>query len=468
MDATAVRPRRRTGLRFRTALGFAFLAFTLSITLALLTYFLARAYLLPIRQDAARREARANAAMVDALLSSSPDDLAGVVEVFSQEIDSEIVVVVDGVAISSAVSVDLTSIPTRVRLAVESGSPATQSTESSGKSLYVVGDPLPETGGQYYEIFSFRELNRTLSNLLKISLIAASVTTIAGAGVGLLVSRRIIRPLRLVSDAAVDIAEGDLATRLELSGDPDLDPLVAAFNDMSSSLERRIERELRFSSEVSHELRTPLTAISNSIAMLEARRSEMSPESLASLGILANQVENLRRLVLDLLELARLELASPSSALEPLDLVHFVGIVVGRREHPTPIESDTPAYWIVGDRERVERIVSNLLDNADRYAGGATAIRIWRDGERVSLAVDDAGPGIDRFERTLIFDRFSRGSAPIVRESDQRATGLGLSIVREHASLMDATIEVQDSPDGGARFVVGFVAETPESDLPSE
>ena len=450
--------RQRTGLRFRTSLAFALLAFVLSMTLAVLTFFLARAYLMPIREAAARREAQANAALIDGLIAGASDNSAGVLEVFSQEIDSEIVVVIDGAAIASSVSVGLTSVPSRVRLEVESGNSATQSTEDSGRSIYVVGEPLVAAGGQYYELFSFRELNRTLSNLFLISLVAASLTTVAGAGVGFLVSRRIMRPLRTVSQAAAHIADGDLATRLPLSGDRDLDPLIAAFNEMSTSLERRIERELRFSSEVSHELRTPLTAISNSIAMIEARKSEMSDESIVALRILSVQVANMQRLVLDLLELARLELSSPSSALEPLDLVHFIAVVIARREQIPTLESSAPALWAIGDRERIERVISNLLDNADRYAGGAQAIRLWREGERVMFAVDDAGPGIDRFERGLIFDRFSRGSAPIMQHTDHRATGLGLALVREHLVLMDGTIEVSVSPEGGARFVVGLPA----------
>jgi signal transduction histidine kinase len=451
--------RQRTGLRFRTSLAFALLAFVLSMTLAVLTFFLARAYLMPIREAAARREAQANAALIDGLIAGASDDSAGVLEVFSQEIDSEIVVVIDKAAIASSISVGPTSVPSRVRLEVESGSSATQSTEVSGRSIYVVGEPLVAAGGQYYEFFSFRELDRTLSNLFLISLLAASLTTVAGAGVGFLVSRRIIRPLRIVSQAAAHIADGDLGTRLPLSGDRDLDPLVAAFNEMSTSLERRIERELRFSSEVSHELRTPLTAISNSIAMIDARKSEMSDESNVALRILAVQVANMQRLVLDLLELARLELSSPSSALEPLDLVHFIAAVIARREQTPTLDSSAPALWVIGDRERIERVISNLLDNADRYAGGAEAIRLWREGERVMFAVDDSGPGIDRFERGLIFDRFSRGSAPIVQHTDQRATGLGLALVREHLILMDGTIEVMDSPEGGARFVVGLPAQ---------
>lgn len=449
--------KRRTGLRFRTALAFALLAFVLSMSLALLTYFLAKTYLLPIREDAAAREAHANAAIMDGLLQKENVDYAGVLEVFTQEIDSDIVVEVDGRVLTSSVSVDRNSIPSRVRLEVESGAPAKQSGEISGKSIYIVGEPLPGVGGSYYEIFSFRELERTLSNLLMISLVAASLTTIAGAGVGLIVSRRLLRPLRQVSDAAVDIAEGDLATRLPESGDPDLDPLLRAFNEMSSSLERRIERELRFSSDVSHELRTPLTAISNSIASLESREDEMSPQSSESLRILSSQVQNMQRLVLDLLELARLETSGRSSVLEPLDLVQFVGQVMDRREVPATVEAASPAIWIVGNRDRIDRVLHNLLENADRYAGGPTAVRIERSPDRVLLHVDDAGPGIDRFERGLIFDRFSRGSARIVTESDQRATGLGLAIVREHVALMEATIEVSESPEGGARFTVGFV-----------
>lgn len=451
---------RRTGLRFRTAISFALLAFVLSMTLVGLTYVLAKAYLLPIREASAVREARANAVLLDGLLQQSDVDYEAVFKVFSQEISSEILVELDSGRLASSVAVDMAIVPSKVRLAVESGESSSQHREVGGKSVYIVGEPLLRTGGSYFEVFSFSELEKSLSNLLRISLVAAMLTTVVGASVGVVVSRRILKPLHQVSEAAFEIARGDLGTRLPQSGDPDLDPLLEAFNEMSSALETRIERELRYSSDVSHELRTPLTAIMNSVSSLNLHEDEFSQQSQNALRILTSQIENMRRLVLDLLELARLETSGRVSALEPLDLVPFVRSVVARRSTSVPVYSVSPAMWVVGDRERIERVLTNLLDNADRYAAGATQIVVEEKDGKMHLHVDDAGPGIDPFERALIFDRFSRGSAPIVGESDQRATGLGLAIVREHVSLMNASIDVSSSPEGGARFTVSFVMAT--------
>lgn len=448
---------RRTGLRFRTAISFALLAFVLSMTLVGLTYVLSRAYLLPIRETAAVREARANAVLLDGLLQQSGNDYEAVFKVFSQEINSEILVELDSGRLVSSVAVDIGMVPSKVRLAAESGESASQRRDVGGKSVFIVGEPLLRTGGAYFEFFSFGELEKSLSNLLRISLIAATLTTVVGAAVGVVVSRRILKPLHQVSEAAFEIARGDLGTRLPQSGDPDLDPLLEAFNEMSSALEIRIERELRYSSDVSHELRTPLTSIMNSVSSLNLHGDEFSQQSQNALRILTSQIENMRRLVLDLLELARLETSGQVSALEPLDLVPFVRSVVSRRSTSVPLHSVSPAMWVIGDRERIERVLTNLLDNADRYAGGATQIVMEEKGEKMHLHVDDAGPGIDPFERALIFERFSRGTAPIVGESDQRATGLGLAIVKEHVSLMKASIDVSSSPEGGARFTVSFV-----------
>jgi len=451
---------RRTGLRFRTAISFALLAFVLSMTLVGLTYVLAKAYLLPIREAAAVREARANAVLLDGLLQESDVDYEAVFKVFSQEISSEILVELDSGRLASSIAVDNAMVPSKVRLAVESGESTSQHREVGGKSVYIVGEPLMRTGGSYFEVFSFSELEKSLSNLLRISLVAAMLTTVVGAAVGVVVSRRILKPLHQVSEAAFEIARGDLGTRLPQSGDPDLDPLLEAFNEMSTALETRIERELRYSSDVSHELRTPLTAIVNSVSSLNMNEHEFSQQSKNALRILTSQIQNLRRLVVDLLELARLETSGRVSALEPLDLVPFVRSIIERRSSLPSMSSASPAMWVVGDRERIERVMTNLLDNADRYAGGATHIEMEMAGGRVLLHVDDAGPGIDPFERTLIFDRFSHGTAPIVGESDQRATGLGLAIVREHVLLMNALIDVSGSPEGGARFTVSFMSET--------
>jgi signal transduction histidine kinase len=107
------------------------------------------------------------------------------------------------------------------------------------------------------------------------------------------------------------------------------------------------------------------------------------------------------------------------------------------------------------DKVRFERILGNLIDNAENHGGGATRIELTPAGDgRFRLAVEDAGPGVASSERDRIFERFARGSAARHRIG----TGLGLALVAEHASVMNGTSWVEDRPGGGSRFVVELPA----------
>jgi signal transduction histidine kinase len=108
---------------------------------------------------------------------------------------------------------------------------------------------------------------------------------------------------------------------------------------------------------------------------------------------------------------------------------------------------------VLVDRRRFERIIANLIDNAQRYAGGARALRLVAHGAFAQLNVDDAGPGIPEDERDQVFERFYRGRAAHDRGA-VRGTGLGLALVREHVRSLDGEIRVLSSPEGGARFQI--------------
>jgi signal transduction histidine kinase len=122
-----------------------------------------------------------------------------------------------------------------------------------------------------------------------------------------------------------------------------------------------------------------------------------------------------------------------------------------------PAVSIDPAVraWRVGvDKRRFERVMVNLMENADHYGGGVTAIAVGPgDGTAVEVTVDDDGPGIDPLERLKIFERFYRGSAS-GRRGTGTGTGLGLALVEEHMRAMRGNVRVEASDSGGARFVL--------------
>ena len=115
--------------------------------------------------------------------------------------------------------------------------------------------------------------------------------------------------------------------------------------------------------------------------------------------------------------------------------------------------------WLDGDvvhrldRTRYDRVLANLLENADRYGGGVSSVQLLRHDGDLVIWVDDAGPGVDPAERTAIFGRFHRGS--IEQPPDRpKGTGLGLALVDEHVRMHGGSVSVTDSPFGGARFVI--------------
>jgi signal transduction histidine kinase len=270
---------------------------------------------------------------------------------------------------------------------------------------------------------------------------------------GLATSRRLLRPLSQVADAAEEIASGGLDTRLAPESDPDLDRLAGSFNEMADAVQARIEREARFASDVSHELRSPITALTAAVEVLDARREDIPERTQQALDVVVSQVRRFDSMVIDLLELARLDAGATDLNVEELQLIDLTRRVAGRFGEPdVPIvaASGTPTE-VALDKVRFERILGNLLDNARNHGGGVLRIELSPTADRrFRLAVEDGGPGVAQGERERIFERFARGSAARHRIG----TGLGLALVAEHSTAMGGSAWVEDRVGGGARFVV--------------
>jgi signal transduction histidine kinase len=293
-----------------------------------------------------------------------------------------------------------------------------------------------------------------LSLLARALALGAAITALVGAAVGRYASSRVLRPLGGVATAASRISHGALDTRLDAKGDPDLAPLITSFNEMVDALQDRIDREARFASDVSHELRTPLAAIGSAVNIVRRRRH--SPEeAAAALDVLEQQIESFQKLVLDLLEISRLESGTARlerELVEPDRFARSVLVSTGRAAVPLGVEPGTPKEAMV-DPRRLSQMLVNLLDNADKYAGGPTALIVSGNESVVRFAVEDRGPGVPEHERHHIFERFARGESS-AQPGAGDGTGLGLSLVAEHARLHHGHVWVEERVGGGARFVV--------------
>ena len=459
--------RRRTlRLRTRITLFFVFIALLAGTVLIGVTYGFARNNLLDERSDDARQQAFSNADQVSRRLTDDPESIG----VF---FDSGLRTESDGFAAlrsadDGALAVDtvvtdiryqIGAFPTRLVDAVAAGRSGQQYTTINGDDYLAVGVYLAAHDAGYFEAFSLDATESTLTAILTALALGAAGTLLLASLFGLATSRRLLAPLKQVADAAEDIASGGLDTRLAPESDPDLDRLAGSFNEMADAVQARIEREARFASDVSHELRSPITALSAAVEVLDARRDDIPERTQQALDVVVSQVRRFDSMVIDLLELSRLDAGRAELNVDDVDLVDLTRRIAARYGAPdVPIESGDenghqPGVPLVVtiDRVRYERILGNLLDNAATHGGGAVRIELRTVVPNgVLIAVEDAGPGVTNSERQRIFERFARGSAARSRIG----TGLGLALVAEHAAAMGGSARVEDRLGGGARFVV--------------
>jgi signal transduction histidine kinase len=436
---------------------FAFIALLAGVVLIGVTYGLARNNLVADDETAARQQAFVNADLVRERLTVDPD---GIGVFFDDELRTD----PDGFAVLNSADpaapraiTDLrhpiTDFPVSLVDAVRQGQSATQNATIDGASYIAVGVHIAEYDIGYYEAFPLADTESTLTAILTALLLGALGTLVLAGLFGLATSRRLLRPLSQVADAAEEIASGGLDARLEPESDPDLDRLAGSFNEMADAVQARIEREARFASDVSHELRSPITALAAAVEVLDARRADIPERTQQALDVVVDQVRRFDSMVIDLLELARLDAGATDLNVEDLrltDLTRRVAARFGEPDIPIVVSRGTPEA-VALDKVRFERIVGNLIDNARNHGGGALRIEISPAPERrFRLAVEDGGPGVAQGERDRIFERFARGSAARHRIG----TGLGLALVAEHTAAMGGSAWVEDRVGGGARFVV--------------
>jgi two-component system OmpR family sensor kinase len=274
-------------------------------------------------------------------------------------------------------------------------------------------------GGAVIVAASTHDLRETLASLRLFSVLAALGAAILAAGPVALLMRRALRPLGQLADAASEIERtGDPRRRLpERAAADEVSRLEQTLNAMLASLERARDAERRFLADASHELRTPLTALRGNVVYL--RRHGQTPELVEELE---RDAERLAGLADALLVLSREEAAEPSAEEVRLDV-----LARAAAEADPAVEAVAPRPVSVrGDRTALERVLSNLLENAHRHGPKGSKITVsatLNDGA-AQLSVSDEGRGLQPYQAERAFERFWRGDVV------GPGSGLGLSIVR--------------------------------------
>jgi len=454
-------PRRRLGLRARLTLTYALGAALLSAFLAVTTFGLTRENLVKQHEDTAVARAFSNATLVNSGPLKPDTDIESLIGSLSTPEGAQPVLEYRGRWSSkNPVFFDRDALPQSLRDQVAAGNPARMRFVHDGEPYIAVGVPITVAGEgtAYFEAVSLAEAQRTLENLAITLIGASAITTVAGGLLGWWAARRALAPLLDVGTAAEAIAGGRLDTRLTVGDDPDLDVLAVPFNHMAQALEDRVDRDARFASEVSHELRSPLMTLAASVEVLDNSRDEMPDRAQTALDLLSADVDRFQQLVEDLLEISRFDAGAIKLHLEEVlvaEMVIQAVSVLGGGGVPVRYDDEVSTVVVRVDKRRFARVIANLLDNADKYAGGATSVTIELLGDVVQIAVQDEGNGVAEAEREVIFDRFSRGSEGGNRASDS-GVGLGLALVDEHMRLHAGRVWVEARRDrrSGARFVV--------------
>jgi two-component system sensor histidine kinase MtrB len=453
----------RRSLRLRLLVTFGLGAFILSAIFASLTFIGLKHVLISDQQRTDLRQSYANAALVRSTLYTSPPELPNLLNSIEKASASNVLIQTHNQWLSESQGAVTGDVSNDVIKAADDGHATEQTLEVNGQEIFVVGVPIPAVETQFFEVFQLKPLAHTLGILLLVIGAGAVLTLLIGISGGLWVTRRTVRPLERVSAAAALIAGGELSTRLVTGNtDREVQQLTESFNAMVSQLVDRLERDARFASDVSHELRSPLTTLATTATVLSQHREELSPVAQQSLDLLVGDLAVFQSLVEDLLEIARSDAGASAVVIETVPAIELVRQCVrsaaqhhGLHAPPIEVADDVHDPLVKVDRRRFERVMSNLIDNAHHYAGGAVAIRINVDHERLVINVDDAGLGVPVEEQDQVFQRFFRGRAAHDR-GIARGTGLGLALVRDHVQTFGGTITVQESPEGGARFQISL------------
>jgi two-component system OmpR family sensor kinase len=289
---------------------------------------------------------------------------------------------------------------------------------------------------------------------------ASALGLVFATVVGVLTVRRTLRPLRRMAREVEAIQRtGDLSRRVGGAGpDDEAGRLATAFDAMLARLEEAFASQRRFLSDASHELRTPLQVTRGQLELLEERLRDA--DGRRSLALATEELERMRRIVDDLLLLARLDEGMPLRR-EPVEVELVVreallrGMLLARRRHLVEVEPD---LYVEADPDRLLQVVTNLVTNAVRHGGedATIAIRGRRQGDVVEIAVSDTGPGIPPDELPHVFDRLYRGHAS--RTGAPAGAGLGLSIAASLSRAMGGGIAVRSEPEQGSTFTIRLPA----------
>ncbi len=367
------------------------------------------------------------------------------------------------------------AIPPELRAEVASGGQYRQYAlvpDGSGRPVatFLVGASVPTGAGgaeqiELYYAFPLDQEAESLSRIRSTVVISGIALTLFVVGIGVLVTRLVVDPVRQAAGTAQRLSEGQLEERMAVRGEDDLARLATSFNAMADSLQRQITQleslsqlQQRFTSDVSHELRTPLTTVQMAAEVLYESREDFPPHVARSAELMHTELDRFEALLTDLLEISRYDAGAAVLDWEPTDLGALVRRVVAgmsalAERHGCELTVTGPGQEVIAevDARRVERILRNLVGNAIEHGAGEPVEVAWAANRTAAaVTVRDHGVGLSSADAQHVFDRFWRADPSRVRTVG--GSGLGLSISLEDARLHGGWLQVWGQPGAGAQF----------------
>jgi two-component system sensor histidine kinase MprB len=350
--------------------------------------------------------------------------------------------------------------------------PTFENVQIGGQQYRMLTTPAERHGGTVQVAVSTAGVDRPLVRIGLILVMVSACGVAVASALGFLVARTGLAPMHRLTGAVEHVAAtNDLSSRITVNGRDEIARLANAFNGMLAALQSSRAAQRLLVEDAGHELRTPLTSLRANIELLiradeqaGARRALSAEDRAGLLHDLDAQTAELTQMVGELVELAREESgAEPVERVDLADLVDLSTQRVRQRWPEVTFVTDLDPVAATGRPASLERMVSNLLDNAAKWSPEHAPVRIRlqkvaRPGAQertdpqvwAELTVADAGPGIDEEDLPLVFERFYRATSARAMPG----SGLGLAIVAQAVELHDGTVTAGRSDTGGALFTV--------------
>jgi signal transduction histidine kinase len=361
--------------------------------------------------------------------------------------------------------------PEVVKAMKEGFGQSTRPSETLGYNMKYVAVRVSDDGdvlGVVRFAMPLSEVQLEMQVIYRAVLLGAIVALVIALTIAYFVSRSMTSPIREMKEIAGRLAQGDFSRKVRIKSQDELGELAKSLNTMADELQAKMENLKRmdrvrtdFVANVSHELKTPLTLIKGYIETLEDKAIDDSEKARKFISIIKEHTDRLSNIIDDLLSLSELELSRDSIVKSEFDLKSLIddialgfGHELTARKQTLSIEPRGDNFIITADRDKVEQVFVNLVDNAVKYTGeaGRIVVSILEQDSAITVTVEDNGIGIPPEHLDRVFERFYRVDK--ARSRQLGGTGLGLGIAKHIVLAHKGEIRIESDVNRGTKVFV--------------